>query len=266
MTSNSSLDQINDLLNRAEKKDENIRITRSIGTKLEFLDVFPENDHGQLNTSVFHKPAAEPYILPYASEHSSHMHCNTIKRALFRAVRLCSRVQNSDNERLHNELTLLLNGYPLNFVTYHFKCFSGQHDAMSVLQQVNDPIYQLVHKILLAQPSRRERQKNELISNYNDTSMEQQYKVKDCDQKKITVHFTFQSGPLLQFRHELRLLWEKYYIYRGSPMNSIHLQIETRSNKSLFQLFVKKKPPKNMLVNVQTGNTTTTTITNTIRQ
>jgi hypothetical protein len=70
MTSNSSLDQINDLLNRAEKKDENIRITRSIGAKLEFLDELAENDHGQLKTSVFHKPAAEPYILPYSSQYN----------------------------------------------------------------------------------------------------------------------------------------------------------------------------------------------------
>jgi hypothetical protein len=156
MTSNSSLDQINDLLNRAEKKDENIRITRSIGAKLEFLDELAENDHGQLKTSVFHKPAAEPYILPYSSEHPRHTHCNTIKAALFRAVRLCSHVQDFDNERLRIELTLLLNGYPLKFVTYHFKRFFEQHNAMSVLQQVDDTIYLLLHKTLLAQPSRRE--------------------------------------------------------------------------------------------------------------
>ena len=64
MTSNLSLDQINDLLSRAAEKDENIRIIQSIGIKLEFLDVFVENSHGQLKTSVFHKPAAEPYIYP----------------------------------------------------------------------------------------------------------------------------------------------------------------------------------------------------------
>ena len=61
MTTNS-LHQINVQLNKIEKKDENIRITRSIGSTVEFLDVLVENNNGQLRTSVFHKPAAEPYI------------------------------------------------------------------------------------------------------------------------------------------------------------------------------------------------------------
>jgi hypothetical protein len=233
---------------------------------LEFLDVFAENDHGQLKTSVFHKPAAEPYILPYSAEHPRHIHCNTIKGALFRPVRLCSHVHDFDNERLRIELTLLLNGYPLKFVTYHFNRFFEQHNAMSILQQVDDTIYRLLYKTLLAQPSRREILKNEQISNYNEIFMEQSYQAEHCEQK-ITVHFTFQSGPMLQFKRKLRLLWEKYYIYKGSPMNNIRLQIGTRSNKSLSQLFVKKKPSKNMLLNVQSHNTATmTTIINTINQ
>ena len=99
-------------LNQIEKKDENIRITRSIGTTIEFLDVLVTNDHGQLKTTVYHKPAAEPYILPYLSEHPRHIHSNTIKGALYRAVCLCSNIQDFDHERLHIELTLLLNGYP----------------------------------------------------------------------------------------------------------------------------------------------------------
>jgi hypothetical protein len=97
--------------------------------------------------------------------------------------------------------------------------------------------------------------------------MKQPCKAEPSDQKEITVHFTFQNNPMVQFKRELRLLWEKYYIYKGSPMNRIRLQIGTRSNKSLSQLFVKKKPSKNMLVNVESENTTTiTTIINTISQ
>jgi hypothetical protein len=58
MTTNS-LEQINIQLNKIEKKDENIRITRSLGSTIEFLDVLVENNNGQLRTSVFHKPAAD---------------------------------------------------------------------------------------------------------------------------------------------------------------------------------------------------------------
>jgi hypothetical protein len=173
MTTNS-LNQLNILLNRMEKKDENIRITRSFGSTIEYLDVLVNNDHGQLKTSVFHKPAAEPYLLPYLSDHPRHIHCNTIKGALFRAIRLCSHVEDFDQERLHIELKLLLNGYPLKFVTYQFKRFFEQYNALSILEQPNDMIYQVLHKKLLAQLSRRERQKNELISNDNTNSLQQQ--------------------------------------------------------------------------------------------
>jgi len=157
-----------------EKIDENIRITRSFGSTIEFLDVLVNNDHGQLKTSVFHKPAAEPYLLPYLSEHPRHIHSNTIKGALFRAIRLCSHAEDFDHERLHIELKLLLNGYPLKFITYHFKRFFKQHDAMLILEQPNDTMYQVLHKKLLSQLSRRERQNNELISNDNNISQEQQ--------------------------------------------------------------------------------------------
>ena len=77
MTTNS-LSQINVQLNQAQKEDANIRITRSLGTTIEFLDVPVTNDQGHLKTSVFHKPAAELYLLPYLSEHPRHTHCNII--------------------------------------------------------------------------------------------------------------------------------------------------------------------------------------------
>jgi hypothetical protein len=116
MTTNLTLEQINLLLDRANNKDENIRISRSIGSTVEFLDVCVDNNQGKLKTTVFHKPAAEPYIVPFLSDHPRHIHRNTIKGALFRAVRLCSNVEDFDKERLNIELTLLLNGYPPKFI------------------------------------------------------------------------------------------------------------------------------------------------------
>jgi hypothetical protein len=133
MTTNLPSDQINELLDTANTKDENIRISRSIGSTVEFLDVSIHNSQGQLKTTVFHKPAAEPYIVPFLSDHPRHVHRNTIKGALFRAVRLCSNVEDFDKERLSIKLTLLLNGYPPRFVSYHFKQFFEQNQAMSLL-------------------------------------------------------------------------------------------------------------------------------------
>ena len=124
MTTNLSFDQINARLDRANEKDENTRITRSIGATVEFLDVLIENNQGQLRTSVFHKAAAEPYILPYLSDHPRHIHRSTVKSGLIRAARLCSHIEDFDKERLNIEFTLLLNGYPPRFIAYHLKQFS----------------------------------------------------------------------------------------------------------------------------------------------
>ena len=55
---------------------------------------------------------------------------------------------------------------------------------------------------------------------------------------------------MLDFKRRLHHLWKKYYIYPGSPMNNVTLKISIRTNKSLGQLLVKKKPPKSMLINV----------------
>ena len=247
MTTNS-LNQINIQLNRARKKDENIQITVSLGTTIEFLDVLVTNDQGQLKTSVYHKPAAEPYILPYLSEHPRHVHYNTIRGALFRAARLCSHVEAFDAERLRIEMTLLLNGYPLKCVTRHFRKFFEQQNAMLLLEELDATAYQLLHKKLLDQPSQRERR-------------QQNSKSTTAARSTITVHFTFESGPMLKFGQELRHLWEKYYIYPGSLMNNARLQIGTRSNKSLCQLFVKKKPPKEMLITGTLAANTTMNIT-----
>ncbi|CAF4530515.1 unnamed protein product [Rotaria sp. Silwood2] len=85
MTTNS-LNKSNILLNKIEKKDENIRISLSIGLTTKFLDVLEENNNEQLRTSVFHKTAAEPYSLPYLSNHPRHIHRSTAKAQLLRAT------------------------------------------------------------------------------------------------------------------------------------------------------------------------------------
>ena len=240
MTTNS-LGQLNIQLNKIEKKDDNIRITRSLGSTVAFLDVFVENKHGQLRTSVFHKPAAEPYILPFSSDHPRHVHRCTIKSRLVRAARLCSHVDEFDKERLNIEFTLLLNGYPPRFISYHFKQFFKKNDVMSPLEQLNEMIYRELHRKLLVQPTNREKQEQNMTFNGNQQQ--------NSNRREIQVYFTFESGPMLNFKQELNKLWEKHYIDDNPVKHNVDLKIGTRSNRNLNHLFVKKKPPKAMLMN-----------------
>ena len=230
MISNLSLDEIHLLLDEANNRDENIRITRSIGTLVQFLDVSVENDQGRLRTMVYHKPAAEPYIVPFASDHPRHTHRNVIKGALLRAARLCSDETDFDQERLDIELMLLLNGYPPRFVSYHCKRFFDENSAP----------YGELHQRLIQQPTRREREREEKIDDQQQRPA--------INKKEIRVYFTFESGPKLEFKHELRQLWRRHYLYPGSPMNNVTLKIGTQSHRSLHRLLVKKKPPRSMLV------------------
>ena len=78
------------MLNEANNFHPNIKLTRQIGTSLPFLDVFIENKNGILTTSVYHKEAAEPYILPFKSDHPRHVFGNIIETALLRAIRYSS--------------------------------------------------------------------------------------------------------------------------------------------------------------------------------
>lgn len=247
MTTNWSLDQIKARLNIANEQDENIRITHTIGSTVEFLDVLVENNHGQLQTSVFHKPAAESYILPFLSDHPRHIHSSTIKSQLLRAARLCSHVEAFDNERVNIEFTLLLNGYPPKFIAYHFKQFFQKNNVLSLMERLDKVIYVELHRQLLAQPSRRERQQQQQQQNIASNGNQQQVPNNNTD---IFVHFTFESGPMLNFKRELKNLWEKHYIQNNPKNKNICLKIGTRTNKSLNQLLVKKKPPKAMLMNV----------------
>ncbi len=85
-TSNESLEKINQMLDKANNLHPNIKLVRQIGTNVSFLDLFIENKKGILITSVFHKQAAEPYIVPFKSDHPRQIFKNVIDAALKRAV------------------------------------------------------------------------------------------------------------------------------------------------------------------------------------
>ncbi len=108
--SNQSLDTINQMLDEANNYHPNIKLVRQIGTSVLFLDVFIEDKNGLLATSVYHKEAAEPYSIPFKSDHPRHIFINIIDGALMRAVRYSSTLSAFDHERRSIKLMLLYNG------------------------------------------------------------------------------------------------------------------------------------------------------------
>ena len=95
------------MLDQANKSHTNIKLVRQIGKSVPFLDVFIENNNGILTTSVYHKEAAEPYVVPFNSDHSRHTFTNIIDVALLRAVRYSSTLVIFNEERRLIKLMLL---------------------------------------------------------------------------------------------------------------------------------------------------------------
>jgi len=108
-TSNESLETINQMLDEANQFHPNIKLVRQIGTSASFLDVYIENKNGTLATSVYHKEAAEPYIVPFKSDHPRHIFKNIIDGALTRAVRYSSTLSAFNEERRSIILMFLYN-------------------------------------------------------------------------------------------------------------------------------------------------------------
>jgi hypothetical protein len=210
-----------------------------------------------LTTSVFHTQAAEPYVLPFVSDHPQHIHINIPCRALLRASRLCADVYAFDSERLEIEMILLMNGYPTRFIKHHFDRFFRLNQATSVFMTLNTKQYENLHKKFLYLPTRREKNCFHQRST-NDKDSKQIYENPDTVEKKLwnkkilMLPLTFESGPLQNFKRKFRQLWAKFYVYQGSPMNDVRVMITTLSNPSLNDLLVYKKPSRSLLTKMET--------------
>ena len=256
MTSNMSIDAIYRQLDSMNRKDEkHIRITYTVGLSAEFLDVHIENAIGLLKTSIYHKPAAEPYVLPYSSDHPRHVHINIPYEALLRAARLCSDVYAFDKERLDIEMILLVNGYPSQFIRQHFNRFFQLNRCMEVFTELDSKKYQGLHQKLLYLPTRREKRYLRAAEAYNADNNDNKVERTGRPKKILMVPYTFENGPMMHFRHAFRKLWRKYYVYKGSVMNDVRLMLTTLSNPSLNDLLVRKKPSRNLLNKIEIPET-----------
>ena len=110
ITWNKSEAELRLLLDAANQWHPNIKFEYKIGHSLPFLDVLLTNQNGVIQTSVYHKPTAEPYIVPFVSDHHPYVHYNIIQTMLTRAARYSTTTEAFNNERRYIKLMLLYNG------------------------------------------------------------------------------------------------------------------------------------------------------------
>ena len=68
---------------------------------------------------MFHKLSYEPYFLPFTSKDARHIKRNILVISLIRAVKYCSNYDAFEQEETHIYASLLLNEYPLHFISKH---------------------------------------------------------------------------------------------------------------------------------------------------
>ncbi|CAF3369032.1 unnamed protein product [Rotaria socialis] len=109
-TFNDPKAKIEAVIKKANAFHPNIKLEANIGSCVSFLDLLINNKNGVLFTSVYHKPAAEPCVVPFISDHPRHVFSNIIQAALLRAVRYSSTLDIFEKERRSIRLMLLYNG------------------------------------------------------------------------------------------------------------------------------------------------------------
>ncbi|CAF1056727.1 unnamed protein product [Adineta steineri] len=212
MTTNKTTDEINIELEKAKHKDINIKIEPTISKSVHYLDVVITNENGHLRTSMFHKPTAEPYILPCESDHPRHIHRNIVYAGLLRAARICSHVNDFNSECVRIDLSLLLNGYPPHFITEQVTRFFHLNNALLILQQLNEHVYSRLHHNLLYQPTLSEKKFQTMMEDPIKTPLVLQPKI--WNKEIMYPRYLFDTSLTINFRQEFTNWWKTLCIFR----------------------------------------------------
>lgn len=250
MTTNMPFDEITTKLEEAQEKDPNIKIKPIIQDSVQFLDITIANNHGTLRTTIYHKPSADPYYLPYISDHPHRIHRNIAYSALVRAARLCSNLYDFHFERLRIQVSLLLNNYPPKIITNQFLRFFQVNKADLLIKRFDEHAYEELHQKILYQPTKRQIEKNKNKS--DPVSFPPILQPKSYNSQIMYVKYGFESGPNLKFCHEFFNWWQNHYKYPGSPANRIQICFLPQSNRTLQNLLIHKKPPRQLLKQIDT--------------
>ena len=236
-------------LEKAKKKDINLELESTIDTSVNYLDVTITNENGQLRTSVYHKPTAEPYYLPYTSDHPHQYHRRIPYSALIRAARLCSHVHDFNLERLRIDISLLLGQYPLKFITNHFLRPFQVNNAMPVFNALDAQVYQQLHRKLIDQTTDREKKMN--IAKKDPVKYPAILQNKSWDRTVMYPRYVFESGPIATFSPQFHSWWKRHYQYPTSSVKNIKVRLLPTTNKTLNSYFIRKKPPQHILRSIE---------------
>ena len=249
MTTNETIDEMKQRLDQAANKDVNIKINYQIDRSVDFLDVSISNEDGRLRTKVYHKSAAEPYILPFMSTHPQHIQRNIPYGAILRAARISSNLGDFHSELCHIDVSLLLNGYPPNFIRKQFNRLFQSTPIVSMSDGMNEESYQQLHHRLLHQPTRHEQQLKKMMSKpIESPSVLQPY---GWNKQIMFPHYLFDHERLGQLREAFMNWWRKHFAFPDSPLCEVKVRLVGDTQKTLEKFLIQKKPRRDLLTKME---------------
>ena len=259
------------ILKRANDYHPNIKLKAIVATSVPFLDLLISNNNGILSTSVYQKPAAEPCVVSFISDHPRYVFSNVIHAALLRAVRYSSTLDLFEKERRAIRLMLLYNGsvflpddslmiasffrYPIRYIDTYFRKFFAEYISSSSITPLidDDDQFFTMRNTLLARPSVRELQVDHGIASAGlaITTNNQDERNNTRRPKKVN---KFDKTLFLHCTHEKRLEGLKRDIhqiysetFQGSPAMDVRLIVGHRNHRNTKSELIQKRPDPALL-------------------
>ncbi|CAF1626078.1 unnamed protein product, partial [Rotaria magnacalcarata] len=223
------------------------------------------NSNGALKTSVYHKEAAEPYVVPFGSDHPDHVFRNTIETGITKAVRYSATLSQFEEEIRQMKLMFSIMGKFQVFihvshslyVTYSYpprhidrrltKLFSKyvfKHFILPMLYNSGDFGY-LCHQLLSTSTLAEYDKTTDNLIIYNQTRDKntQNQVMKPVDNNELTtrkrfiIHQRHEKRPGNNHRH-IHESWSRTF-HQTEIMNTV-LIIGTYLNHNLKQELMAK--------------------------
>ncbi|CAF1035865.1 unnamed protein product [Rotaria magnacalcarata] len=261
MTWNKSENELKKIIENANTWHPNIKLEYNIGKSLLFLDVLLTNINGALSTSAYHKPAAEPYIVPFISEHPRYVFDNIVQTSRRRAIEYSSTLQSFNDERRYIKSTFLYNDYPSSFIDKTFRKFFSDYISSRSFLPFLDNEAQFIHMRieLSGQPSR---QRSKVEMRITTLTTDNDHLIQESDKQQ---HFTIQQNQkpnelqnklIIHYTHEKRFNTRERGMHRifqdtfvNTPIIETKLIVGNTNRKNTMKELIRKRPPQAILKN-----------------
>ncbi|CAF3104674.1 unnamed protein product [Rotaria sp. Silwood2] len=209
----------------------NVRFQMLIGTSVQFLNAYIENQHGQLHSRVHHDTTIQCYALPYVMGHSKSAYSDWLLSSLIRAVCYCTSVDDFQQERVYLEITFLISGYSLLFVETHVKHFFNYYHA----QMMRYSRYQQAYDKFRQQWLKFTEQRH---------TLSEQLRKFDANGCLFQFNYIYDFGSRCRFNREFYQLWFHYFQHHPKlSRENCKIILTTKQFLSLNTLLAVEKAP-----------------------